>query len=312
MNFLSGPELRQVLTYETLIPALQDAFCNSAITTPDRHHHSIKRDAADATLLLMPAWQDTYLGVKVVSIYPDNSKQGSLETIQGTYLLMDGHTGEPLIAMDAKVLTNLRTAATSALASKLLCNIEEGTMLMIGTGSLAPFLIEAHHAVHTFSKILVAGRSREKSTQVAQMVTRTHPELSMECVSLEEGRQEADLISVATLANDPILFGADLNGVQHIDLVGAYTPEMREVDDELISTAAVYIDTTKALEETGDLAIPLRSGVLSPGDIKGTLSDMCTPGFRRAETTGTTVFKSVGHASEDLVAAVLAYETLNH
>ncbi len=308
MNFIEGSVLEELLRADELISALQASFAQGSIYAPDRHHHTIKQPVSDATLLLMPAWQKKYLGVKVVSVFPENSQTNALDTIQGTYLLMDGTTGRPLISMDAKVLTNLRTAATSALAGKLLQTIANGTMLMIGTGSLAPYLIEAHHAVHDFKEIRIAGRSLEKAERIKQLAEDSCPNVQIKIVQGDEGRAGSDLISVATLARDPVLYGTQLEGVSHVDLVGAYTPEMREADDELIKQAHVYIDTWRAIEETGDLAIPLQSGVLLRSDIKGTLRDLCLGKGSLSENGAMTVFKSVGHASEDLVAAILAYE----
>jgi ornithine cyclodeaminase len=223
--------------------------------------------------------------------------------------LFNAETGEPIAQMDGPVLTNYRTAAVSALAADYLASKQVETLLMVGTGSLASFLIKAHQSVRQYRKILIWGRQFEKSLALAESMS---TEMNLEVKAFKDLRQSveiADVISMATLSENPLILGEWLHPGQHIDLVGSYKPHMREADSLVMKRSKVFIDTWHALEETGDISIPIEEGVLSKDSIEGTLSDLCKKEvFARKNESEITLFKSVGHASEDLIASVLAYE----
>ncbi len=312
MNFVNGEFIASNLRFEALIPALQKAFC-SDVVVPMRHHHDFEnpKEGLDSTLLLMPAWQPSeHLGVKVVTVSPENG-QYNLPSIQGLYILMDAQKGMPLSIMDAKALTVKRTAAASALASQFLSNKDASSLLMVGTGALAPNLIEAHAAVRPIENVFVWGRNIEKAKLVLQQVA--HLGLHVEVVSdIESVASEVDILSCATLSPTPLIKGAWLRNGQHIDLVGAYKPDMREADDNLISKVRLYVDNFEgAIKETGDIVLPLNSKIISKRDIQGDLFELCREQKEgRGSEEEITCFKSVGHALEDLVAAGLVYEKL--
>lgn len=309
MIHIEDQQLEKLLAFDALVPSLQQAFCDD-ITTPLRHHHNFDNpeEGIQSTLLLMPAWKaGDYLGIKIVLVSPNNSRY-QLPTIQGQYLLFDAHKGRQLAMMDAKILTNRRTAAASALASSFLSRPDSQSLLMIGTGSLAPHLIEAHASVRPITRVWIWGRDLAKAQQLVKDLD--HLDLQIEAISdQKEKLSEADIISCATLSPDPLVFGQYLRPGQHIDLVGSYLPTTREADDEAISKAAVYADNLEgAPKESGDLAIPLQKGIIKISDIRGDLFGLCKEkisGRRRAEEV--TLFKSVGHALEDLAAAIMAY-----
>jgi len=295
------------IPFQEVISALQKGF-QSDITTPLRHHHTFNDGIQSNTLLLMPAWQNNqFLGIKIVTVAPLNP-QKNLPSIQGTYLLLDAKTGTPLAQLDAKLITNLRTAAASALASTYLSNPQSHTLLMLGTGALAPHLIRAHASVRPIQKVLIWGRNAQKSQLLA---TKMNSEFEVSVVDdLAKVIPQADIISCATMAKSPILFGEHLRKGQHIDLVGSYQPDMREADNTVIQKSNIYVDTLEgASKESGDILIPIEQGIIQAADIRGDLFDLCNQKISgRASAQDITLFKSVGHALEDLVTAQLIFE----
>ncbi len=309
MRFIDAEALRAALTMPALVEALRRGFA-ADITVPPRHHHTIPVPGGrDATLLLMPAWQSSrHFGVKLVSIFPDNGARG-LPAVQGLYLLASAETGEPLALLDGQMLTVRRTAAASALAADYLAPAEASSLLMVGTGALAPHLIEAHRSVRPIERVLLWGRSPEKAEALARQLSAFGPAVESRA-ELVEAVQEADVISCATLTHEPLVKGEWLKPGQHLDLVGAFTPAMRESDDTAVRRAEVFVDSLEgAPREGGDIAQPLADGVIVMDDIRGDLFALCRgEAAGRRSPSDITLFKSVGHALEDLVAAKLAVE----
>jgi ornithine cyclodeaminase/alanine dehydrogenase-like protein (mu-crystallin family) len=316
---ISEEQLEENLDYPILIEALRKAFQEKYIV-PFRHHHNYQnpKEGVDSTLLLMPAWQvGKYLGVKMVTVSPKNGKY-NLPSIHGVYTLFNAEKGMPLAQINATKLTAQRTAAASALASSFLSKKNSKTLLMVGTGALAPELIRAHISVRPIETVYVWGRNLEKAKAVSNFITKylqVSEKANFEVFpieNIEEGIEKADIISCATLSPTPLIFGKNLKAGQHLDLVGAYRPDMREADDEVILKSSVFIDTYDGMHESGDIASPLKDGILKRENICGDLFQLC-----RGEKTGRknnneiTFFKSVGHALEDLAAAKLIYEKLN-
>jgi alanine dehydrogenase len=311
VRIVGADELGRLLDVPALIEALRAMF-RSGCTLPARHHHTIETPGApDATLLLMPAWQaGGPVGVKVVTVFPGNNAKG-LPAVMGNYLLLDGTTGAPLALIDGQALTARRTAAASALAADYLARKDARRMLMVGTGALAPHLIRAHAAVRQIHEVAVWGRTPAKAAALAERFNETG--LAVRAADdLEAAARGADVISCATLARDPLIHGGWLKPGAHLDLVGGFTPEMREADDAAVKRARVFVDTRAgALKEAGDIVQPLANGTLSEAAIGGDLFEL-TRGERdgRTKDDEITLFKSVGTALEDLAAAQLAYEKL--
>ncbi len=304
---INGAELRRLLDYPSLINQLEKAF-KAETFTPARHHHDFNQGRSNpSTLLLMPAWiDDAYLGVKLVTISPENTEL-NLPTIQGNYLLFDAKTGSVLAQINMPVLTNLRTAATSALASRYLSKVDAETLLIVGTGSLAPDMIRAHSKIRSFRRVMVWGRNVDKAMNLREKLS---AEINLQVKEdLEWCVKQADVISCITMSSQPLIEGTWLSAGVHLDLVGAYRPDMREVDDVAIQRAKVFYDTPQGMWESGDLAIPLNRGVIEMEDLRGSLKQLCRGEVEgRRNNREITVFKSVGHASEDLWAAILAFE----
>ena len=307
---INQQELEQLLDFPTLIASLDQAF-QSDFSVPMRHHHDYSNPDAgmDSTLLLMPAWKTgDKLGVKIVTVSPNNAAY-QLPAIQGIYLLFDATTGVPLAQLEAKTLTTRRTAATSALASSYLSRPDSDSLLMVGTGALAPNLILAHAAVRPITKVFVWGRSEAKAQKLSEELSGYS--FQMEPVqNISDVLSEVAIVSCATLSETPLVFGQHLNPGQHIDLVGSYKPNMREADDEAVRRSRVFLDVMESgLKESGDIAIPLQNGTLSKDAIQGDLFQLTRKEIGgRSHPGEITYFKSVGHALEDLAAAKLAYQ----
>jgi len=312
MKIITAAEIASTLDYASLIDAIDQAFKVGA-TIPARAHHSIDvKNGRDSTLLLMPAWDDgDYLGVKIVCAVPDNAARG-LPAVQATYQLFDRLTGQPLALLNGPELTARRTASASALAAKYLARTDSRTLLVVGTGVLSPHLVRAHMVHHPIENIKIWGRNFEKSTTVKQQLLNSGLQAknitAIEPDRLQNAVMEADIISTATLSLNPLINGRWLRPGQHLDLVGGFTPHMREADDECIKRAGVFLDTPQAMVEAGDICQPLATGVLEKTNIKGTLFDLARHDIsRRTADNQITLFKSTGTALEDLAAAKLSY-----
>ena len=309
MRVIGAADVERTLDYPGLVEKLRDAF-RSDIAVPLRHHHTVPTyGAEDATLLLMPAWQrGRHIGIKLVTLFPDNDTRGR-PSIMGAYLLLDGKTGEPLALVDGPSLTVRRTAAASALAARYLARPDCERLLMVGTGALAPHLILAHAAVRPIRHVLVWGRDPAKAAQLAKRLNRRDFRVSA-TADLPAAVGGADIISTATLAQEPLIKGDWLRPGQHLDLVGAFTPRHRESDDACIERARVFVDTREgALAEAGDIVQPIAAGLLREDDIAADLADL-TRGRRagRRFYDQITLFKSVGTALEDLAAAQMCHQ----
>lgn len=313
MRSVTGAELKSVLHFRMLIERMRQTF-RAGVETPPRHRHTVETyGRADATLLLTPAWQvNQAIGVKIVTVFPDNDAK-DLPAVQGAYLLMDGKTGIPQAILDGNALTRRRAAAASALAASYLARPDSSRLLVVGTGALAPELIEAHTTMLPIKHVLVWGRSLDKAKKVAGRFHR--PKFRIEATDdLEGAVRGAHLISCATPATEPLIRGEWLQPGVHLDLVGGVTPEMREADDDTVRRSRVFVDTRDgACTEAGDIVQPLKAGILTEDDIAGDLYDL-TRGQRagRRFYDQITLFKSVGTALEDLCAAQLAVEMVVH
>jgi len=309
MRIVSAADVEAALDFESLVERLRQAFRRD-VTVPLRPHHAVETpDGVDATLLLMPAWQTgRHIGIKMVTIFPGNAERG-LPAVMGAYLLLDGETGSPLAMIDGPMLTARRTAAASALAASYLARPDCERLLMVGTGTLAPQLILAHAAVRPIRNVLVWGRTEDKAAKLAKRLNRSDFRVQ-HTTDLEDAARGAHIISCATLSVEPLIAGEWLQPGQHLDLVGAFRPDMRESDDQAIRRARVFVDTRDgATKEAGDIVPPIESGALDPAAVAGDLFDL-TRGARagRRYYDQITLFKSVGTALEDLAAAELAAE----
>jgi len=297
------------LQYGILIEALRKAF-SSKITTPERVQHTIKnKNGSDATLLLMPAWKiGEHIGIKIVSVFPENTTN-NMSAVHANYFLMNANDGKPVAVIDGTELTLRRTACASALAADYLVKKNVDTLLMIGTGNLAPHMIKAHCVVRNYSRILIWGRNEEKAKRLALSLNIKDKEIVAKN-DLNEALNVADVISCATLTQKPLIMGDCIKPGQHLDLVGAFTPDMAEADSKAIAMSKIVVDTYEgALSESGELINALKEGRIKKKHILSDLRELVLEEKDiRKDSNDITLFKSVGTALEDLAAAKLVIE----
>ncbi|GGA36428.1 ornithine cyclodeaminase [Pelagibacterium lentulum] len=308
--FFDADQIRGATPWPRLIEAIAQGFV-STHHAPDRHIHDLAVPGeVDATALLMPAWiEGEIYGVKLATIFPSNNKAGA-RAVNAIYVLFDGMNGKPLALMDGGEITARRTAATSALAARYLAREDARTLLVVGTGRLPPLLAQAHKAVRDIDTVLVWGRNGEKAEKLAQ---RIGAELDVETGAvkdLEVGVRQADIVSCATISREALVLGDWLEPGTHLDLVGAFTPLMRETDAKAVTRSAVFIDTLGgAKAEAGDLIHAINEAAFGWDDVVADLPALCSGAHKgRSSADEITLFKSVGAAIEDLVAARLTYK----
>ncbi len=304
---LDAREVAARLDREPLINALERAF-RSEFQAPLRQHYVLGGpQSGKDVLLVMPAWQHGgCIGTKLTTVFPGNAAIGQ-PAVHAIYAVFDATTGVPLAVLDGTELTRRRTAAASALAARYLARTDSSRLLMVGTGALAPHIIESHAVVRPIKAVRVWGRRLDAARAVVQGFGGRG--FDIEAVGdLEAAVGWADIISCATLADTPLVHGAWLRAGQHLDLIGAFTPQMREADDDALLRASIYVDTRAgALAESGELVHAMAGGLITAANIRGDLADLARGsvcGRRSAEEI--TLFKSVGSAIEDLAAAELA------
>lgn len=311
MRIIDNETIESILKYDKLVEALKQVF-QSAFTMPVRHHHFYQNAAGiENTLILMPSWTDTYIGIKQVVVAPGNHDK-NLPAIHALYTLLNAVTGEFLVQMDAAGLTSRRTACTSALAASYLAREDSKTLLIVGGGKVAQHLVQAHSVVRQYDQILIWTRNASKGADLVSNLQQAGFSNVANVNNLEEAVRRADVVSCATLSHDPLIKGEWIRAGTHLDLIGSHTPKTREVDDTAILKSSIFVDSRAgALHETGELAIPIESGILDPNSIKGDIKELCCGEITgRSSLKEITLFKSAGLAIEDLAAALLVYQNI--
>jgi ornithine cyclodeaminase/alanine dehydrogenase-like protein (mu-crystallin family) len=298
---IDGDEVARLSDYPALVDALEAAHREPAAEV----ERIVYGPAGQAErLLALPAWQaGEAIGVKLVTVFPDNPTTNGLPSVQAVVVLFDGTTGQPLALIDGTELTYRKTAADSALGSRFLSRPDSRTLLMVGAGGLAGHLIAAHRAVRpSIDRVLVWNRTPEKAAQlmdagVADVVAE----------DLAVAASEADVICTATMAKEPLVLGEWLQPGTHVDCVGAYQPDHREVDDEVVRRAQIFVDSRLAtLTEGGDLVIPIAAGVITADDVQADLYELsrgARPGRAAGDLDTITLFENCGGGHLDLMVA---------
>jgi ornithine cyclodeaminase/alanine dehydrogenase-like protein (mu-crystallin family) len=308
MQFIDGREVHRLCEWQALIEALREAH-RQPMPLVDRSELHHAQDGIRQTYFNLPAWQPgAAMGTKIVTVIPQNpASPAKLPAVQAAYVLCDGKAGSPVAVMDGTALTYRKTAADSALASKLLSRPDAQTLLVVGAGGLAPYLLSAHRAVRpSIAKILVWNRNAGKARALAASS-------AAEAVSdLARAVPEADIITCATASNEPLVRGEWLKPGAHLDLVGSFTPDMRECDDEAVRISRIFVDSRQfAIDQPGDLASPLRRGVISRDAIEADLFDLCRKGLDRPRANNeVTLFKNGGGAHLDLFTALFIWNAV--
>jgi ornithine cyclodeaminase/alanine dehydrogenase-like protein (mu-crystallin family) len=293
--FLSEEQVREHLRMADLIPAIEKAlidFSSGKVTQPVRS--VIKVDPPGGFLGLMPALTPDGLGLKAVTFYPSNAER-EIPTHMATIFLVDPQTGTPLAIMDGRLITEMRTAAVSAAATKLLASPDAKVLAILGSGVQARSHVEALRLVRTFEEIRVWSPTPEHAKQFASEVGAT-------AMPLEEAVCGADVIVTVTNSKEPVLQGRWLKPHSHVNAVGACRPDWRELDDEAMQRGVLFVDSREgALKESGDVIL---SGATIYAELGEALAEKVP-----ARADETTIFKSLGMAVEDIAAATLVYRS---
>jgi len=297
-------DVARAAPYGALVDALRGAHlrpmaaCERIVYGPD---------GTAEKFMALPAWQPgEAIGVKLVTIFPDNPTRG-LPSIQALVLLFDGESGEPLALIDGTELTYRKTAADSALGSQLLSRDDSRVLLMVGAGGLGPHLIAAHRAVRpSIDRVLIWNRSIDKAQALVDQG------IADEVVGdLEAAVGEADVISTATMSKEPLIHGAWLRPGTHLDGVGAYLPDHQEIDEAAVLRAELFVDSREAaVREGGDIVIPMNAGVIDMSHVRADLFELCQgqhPG--RSGVDAITLFENGGGGHLDLMTAQHIWST---
>jgi len=306
VQFLGAEATRQRLPFAALVAALRTMF-EHGCELPPRQVLELGEPAGEGvTSLVMPAWQrGGCYGVKVVNVAPGNAARG-LPGLHSTYVLYDATTGAPLAWLDGDEITARRTAATSALAGSWLARADARHLAIVGAGRVARLLAAAHRVCRPIERVTVWARSPARAAALVDELS-AQGFAARTAASVENAVADADIVSCATLAREPLVHGKWLRAGSHLDLIGSFAPWMREADDDCFAGATVVVDSDDAATKSGDLIGPIARGVVDPGAI-GTLAELAR-GRRRGRSADDerTVFKSVGSALEDLAAAMLVH-----
>src|SRR6476620_8659300 len=306
MRSYSEEQVRDAINVDDVIRVIREAFARGFATVHMPTRAMLKMD--DAILLVMPCYDSALhaAGVKLVSV-------SEKARVQAAYELLDPQTGIALARMEANYLTDARTAATSAVATDLLARKDVETLGIFGSGRLAVAHLAALPRVRNFKRFLVCGSGRSDLMTLCSSMKK-ELNLKIETASPEKLARESDVICTCTTAHEPLFDGNWLRPGTHLNLVGAFQPETREVDDITVKRSRVVVDTYDgALQEAGDLLIPISNGTIERSHLVADLHEISSgkkPG--RANPDQITLFKSVGCALEDLVTAQLIYRQVEH
>lgn len=287
--FLNDDDVRDALDMRALIPTMRDAlvaFSAGRVLQPVRQTLSQN----DGFLLVMPASGDD-MGCKLVTYYPENAASG-LPTHMAIIVLFDAGTGVPLAVMDGRRITEMRTAAVSAVATDILAAPEARVLAILGSGAQARSHVSALRLVRDFEEIRVWSRSPEHAAEFAS-------EIGAAALSAKDAVRDADVVVTATSAHTPILQGAWLKAGCHVNAVGAPRPDWRELDDAAMDNTVIVDSRAGAMAESGDV-------VISSAQIYAELGEVIA-GIKSVAPGKTTVFKSLGMAIEDVAAAKLVH-----
>lgn len=309
MKLADAETVHRLLDYPYLIDALHQAHRE---TPPDAAHIvSTEPQGGSNLFVTLVGWKRSAgIAVKMVGVFAGNlALDPPQASVQGLVALFDPDTGGPRLVADGEAMTFRKTAADSALGARLLARADSRTLLVVGAGGLAPHVVRAHLAARpSLRHVLIWNRTHERAADLAAALTADNslPGVTIAATrDLDGAVSQADIISCVTMAKEPLVKGSLLKPGAHLDLIGAYLPDMREADDDAMARGSVFVDCRDAMKGTGELSRPVAAGVIGWDDIRADHYKLCQgthPG-RRSETE-ITVFKNVGGGHLDLFAAV--------
>ena len=313
MLMLDADKLLDCLPFTTLVDELA-AMHREPIGLVDEMLMESKDDEDNLShFFIRTGWQpEKAVGAKVITVFPRNNQAREWPSIQAVYILFEGVNGTPIACLDGTALTWIKTATDSALGSRLLSREDSESMLMIGAGQMAPHLVSAHCQVRpALQKVEIWNRTNDKAMQLCFEMASRFPHITFSTATeIEPGARQADIICSAIGRKEPIIEGAWLKPGAHVDLIGAFTPEMREADDEVLRRGSLFVDARETtIHHIGELMIPLAAGVIEERDVLADFSDLCQQRHSgRQSEDEITVFKNGGGGHLDLMCARILYD----
>lgn len=306
MEMIDARRVHELLDYKGLIPALETAHLGGMPKQSDRLiYQEPNPEGQPDIFIILPAWQPQEgILAKLVTSFPNNKARHNLPTVNSVYVFINADTGVTEAVIDGEAMIFRKTSSDSALGSKLLSRPDAESMLMIGAGGLAPYLVEAHMTARPSIKtVKVWNRTAANAAALAEKLSERG--IAAQAVDdLDEAVSHADIISSATMAQTPHIKGKLLKPGVHIDLVGSFTPEMREADDDVLTRASIFVDHRQTTTRSGEFLGPYERGVITPDDVKGDLFELCqgkVPGRQSADEI--TMMKNGGGSHIDYYVA---------
>jgi 1-pyrroline-2-carboxylate reductase [NAD(P)H] len=312
MRIITAEEVHGAMSYPHLIDVLQAGYAGT-FSMPPRQVFLLSEEAGkhDAFAVL-PSWNTNMIGLKAFTYFPENPAP-EYKSLYSQILLFDRAHGEPLALVDGVSVTFWRTAGISGLASRLLAREDAKSLLLLGTGNLASYIIRAQASVRPLTQVRVWGRSAAKAQAVVSRMEGELPEIAFSVVDdLEQACGEADILVAATGSHEPLVRGDWVQPGTHTDFIGNHHATKRECDSVLVQKAKVYADSRdNCFREAGEILVPISEGVFRKEDVVGQLTEMCAGTVPLRETAGEiTLFKSIGMAYSDLIGAGHVYQSL--
>jgi ornithine cyclodeaminase/alanine dehydrogenase-like protein (mu-crystallin family) len=303
-------DVQQILTPERAISVLREGFRRHYTTTTELPARS-QLDYSTGVLLTMPCYDSALgrFGVKLVTVADAATDAGR---VQAVYLVFDARSGQALAIIEANFLTDLRTAAMSAIVTDSLALPTATTLGIFGTGRQARAHLRVLRGIRPFSRVLVSGSSERAASQFAREMQQQSGLLVQAC-DAEQCARESDVICTCTTATQPLFDGSTVRAGTHLNLVGAFRPDAREVGEALIRRSKIVVDTFEgAMAEAGDLLVPIKMGHFKSEQISADVHRLVTgEAHVRTSEDDVTVFKSVGSAYEDLIVASEIYDRIS-
>lgn len=294
--FIRAEDVAGRLTWTAIADAIEAGHLGPRAELSDQFLHR-----GDDVMLSRAAWIDGRgIAVKTVSVLPGNAAKGR-PTIHGAMLLFDDDTGEVRAVIDSALVTRLKTAGDSVLGARLLARPEATRILIIGAGTVAESLVEAYSEVFPgLTEFRIWNRTPARAEALVAKLSARYP------VAISGPREEeaprADIIACCTMSKEPVLFGDWVSPGTHVDLIGAFTADMREADDRLLQEGSLFVDSRETtIGHIGELMIPLASGAIAEKDVQGDFYDLCNGAMGRRNPDDITIFKNGGGAHLDLM-----------
>jgi ornithine cyclodeaminase/alanine dehydrogenase-like protein (mu-crystallin family) len=307
MHFVSGADVARVLTFPILVAAMEEGHRRPRAEVLD----GFLGDEGAQFVIRSAVDRGRYMASKMFTSFPANLAGGEMPAVQAVCLLFDGSDGRPLAVIDGTAITHWRTAADSALGAKFLAPPDPEVILVVGAGEMAPWLVRAHRTVRpSLRRVIIWNRTIARADTLARRL-RAEGIAAEATADLDAGTRMADMITTCTRSHEPLIKGTNLRPGVHLDLVGGYTPQTREADDEAAQRARVFVDRREsAFHGVGDILQPIASGAISESDVLGDLYDLATGVIGRQSAEDITFFKNAGGGHLDLMTCEAVFEQL--